>query len=123
MKVKILRKNGVQTVDLNRKKAIRERCLNCSGWNAAEVELCRQTGCALYPYRMNGTNQNAKKRNKAIRKYCLACCNGIPSEVKNCPALDCPLYAFRKAGCDHSIEIKSENCRGPIGVYSQAVLF
>lgn len=122
MKVKIIHKNGFKTVDLNRKKAIRERCLNCSDWNAVEVELCHQTDCHLYKYRMNGSNQNAKERNRDLRKYCLECCNGSLTELKNCPALDCPLYAFRKTGVDHSIEIKSESCRGHIEAYSQTVL-
>ena len=105
MKVKIIHKNGYKTVDLNRKKAIRERCLNCSGWNA--VELCQQTDCHLYKYRMKGNNQNAKERDKALKKYCLECCCGNSHEVKKCPSKDCPLYAFRNAKLDRSIEIKS----------------
>ena len=122
MKVRIIHKNGCKTVDLNRKKAIRERCLNCSGWKAVEVELCKQTDCQLYKYRMNGNNQNAKKRDRDLRKYCLACCNGSLNEVNKCPALDCPLYAFRKTKVDRSIEIKSESCRGHIEAFSQTVL-
>jgi hypothetical protein len=104
VKVSILRKNGNQTVDLNRKQAIRERCLNCSCWNAVEVELCQKTDCLLYKYRMNGSNQNAKERNRDLRKYCLECCGGNSHEVKKCPSLDCPLYAFRKTRVDLSIE-------------------
>jgi hypothetical protein len=122
MKVNILRKYGNQTVDLNRKKAIRERCKNCSGWNAVEVELCQQTDCQLYKYRMKGSNQNTKERDRDLRRYCLACCNGSLGEVKKCPSLDCPLYAFRQTKVDRSIEIKSENCRGHIEAFSQTVL-
>jgi hypothetical protein len=122
MKVKIIHKNGYKIVDFNRKKAIRERCLNCSGWSTVEVELCQQTDCHLYKYRMNGSNQNAKERDMDLRKYCLVCCNGSLGEVKKCPSMDCPLYAFRKAKVDHSIEIKSENCRGHIEAFSKTVL-
>ena len=109
MKVKIIHKNGHKTTNLNRKRAIREKCLNCSCWNAVEVELCKQTDCRLYKYRMNGSNQNAKERNRDLRKYCLACCNGNYIEVKKCHVLDCPLYAFRKTVLDRSIEVKSES--------------
>jgi hypothetical protein len=122
MKVSILRKYGNQAVDLNRKKSIRERCLNCSNWNAVEVELCQQTDCQLYKYRMNGSNQNANERNRDLRKYCLECCHGSLGEVKKCPALDCPLYAFRQNKIDRSIEIKSESCRGHIEAFYQTVL-
>jgi hypothetical protein len=122
MKVSILRKYGNQAVDLNRKQAIRERCLNCSGWNAVEVEICQQTVCQLYKYSMNGSNQNAKERNRDLRKYCLECCHGSLGEVKKCPALDCPLYAFRQTKIDRSIKIKSESCRGHIEAFYQTVL-
>ena len=105
MKVKIIHKNGHKIIDLNRKKGCRERCLNCCGWNDAEVERCERTECFLYKYRMNGSNQNAKERDRDLRKYCLECCNGSLGEVKNCPSLDCPLYAFRKKGLDSSVKI------------------
>ena len=122
MKVKIIQKNGHKIVDLNRKKAIRERCLNCSCWKAVEVERCQIIDCLLYKYRMNGSNQNSKERNRDLRKYCLECCNESYSEVNNCTSLDCPLYAFRQSKVDHSIEIKSDSFRGHIEAFSQLVL-
>ena len=42
-------------------KAIREKCLDCSGGSSNEVKLCTVTGCALYPFRL-GKNPNIKKR-------------------------------------------------------------
>ena len=42
-------------------KAIREKCLDCSGGSSNEVKLCTATGCALYPFRL-GKNPNIKKR-------------------------------------------------------------
>lgn len=32
-------------------KAIRQKCLDCSGWSYTEVEQCPLTECALYPFR------------------------------------------------------------------------
>jgi len=45
MKTEILGKDGLEAASLNRKKAIRERCLNCSGWSAKAVAGCGFTGC------------------------------------------------------------------------------
>ena len=42
-------------------KAIREKCLDCSCGNAAEVRKCVAIDCTLWPYRM-GTNPFRKKR-------------------------------------------------------------
>ena len=42
-------------------KAIRAKCLDCSGRNTAEVRNCLITDCPLYPYRM-GHNPNRKGR-------------------------------------------------------------
>ena len=33
-------------------KAIRARCLDCSGGNSSEVRKCTATGCSLWPLRM-----------------------------------------------------------------------
>ena len=33
-------------------KAIKQKCLDCSGWSRQEVELCPLTECALYPFRL-----------------------------------------------------------------------
>jgi hypothetical protein len=106
MKVEIQAKNGdTKVVDLNRRKAIHERCLNCVGWFPSEIQTCELTSCPLYPYRFGNGKQDAKARRKAIRKYCLWCSGGKPSEVTECPISDCPLYAFRKQRLDRSVEI------------------
>jgi len=105
MKVRIQTKNGdTKVVDLNRRKAIRERCLNCAGWHHFEIRECECTKCPIHPYRSGNGNQNAKARGKAIRKFCLGCSGGKHSEVTKCPATDCPLFAFRKRGLDRSVE-------------------
>ncbi|WP_035873268.1 hypothetical protein [Cucumibacter marinus] len=33
-------------------KAIRAKCIDCSGGNASEARKCTATGCALWPFRM-----------------------------------------------------------------------
>ena len=38
----------------SRKAAIRMHCLECVGWNAAEVRRCTSPTCALYAYRLGG---------------------------------------------------------------------
>lgn len=43
---------GVSTI-----KAIRARCLDCRGGSTVLVRDCKDTDCALWPYRM-GTNPN-----------------------------------------------------------------
>lgn len=37
---------------LTRSKAIRAKCLDCSGGQPKEVRLCPVRGCALWPYRL-----------------------------------------------------------------------
>ena len=118
MKVLIQRKNGHEVVDLNRRKAIRERCLNCAGWFHKDVMNCTFTDCPLYPFRSGQGKQNAKARSKAIRKYCLYCMNRHHGEVSKCPSTDCPLFPYRKTNTDRSTEIKSL----PKNSYIQAII-
>lgn len=42
-------------------KAIRAKCLDCSGNSVTEVKLCPIKNCPLYPYR-SGKNPRIKKR-------------------------------------------------------------
>ena len=107
MKVAILGKNGPKVVDLNRRKAIRERCLNCAGWYYKEVTNCTFTDCQLHPFRSGQGKQNAKARAKAIREYCLWCMNGQHGEISKCPSTDCSLFPYRKTKTDRATEIKS----------------
>lgn len=34
------------------KKAVKDKCLDCSGGTAAEVALCELEDCPLFPFRM-----------------------------------------------------------------------
>ena len=40
-------------------RAIRAKCLDCSGWSAQEVRLCPAEHCPLHPYR-SGHNPKRK---------------------------------------------------------------
>ena len=114
MRVTIQSKNGNKEIDINRRKAAREKCLNCSGWSYTGVENCEFKDCELYPFRMGTGKQNAQKRHKSIRDYCLNCCAGNRSEVSRCSSTDCSLFAYRKSTIDHSIELKSNQKIGHI---------
>jgi hypothetical protein len=106
MKVKIQTKDGSNEVkDLNRRKAIRERCRNCSAWCLAKVRNCEFAECTLHPYRTGNGKQDAKAREKAIREYCLWCSVGKHSEVTKCSVPDCPLYVFRKQRLNEPLKI------------------
>ncbi len=107
MKVQIYAKGGFKliTKDLNRRKAIRERCMNCVAWSPKEVEDCFAVDdCQLYLYRSGRGKQDAKARSKAIREYCLWCCAGQPYEVQKCVSRYCPLFPYRHHKTDRSVE-------------------
>ena len=107
MKLEIQHKHGSKIVNLNRRRAIHERCLNCSAWSTSEVLNCEFTECALYHFRSGQGKQNAKRRSKAIRDYCLWCMADSRSEVSKCPSMGCSLFAYRNFILDRSTEIKS----------------
>lgn len=108
MKISVRGKNGLEVISLNRRKAIRERCLNCSCWIPSEVANCSFSDCPLYPFRSGQGKQNPKKRTTAIRQYCLWCCAEQKFEVWKCVSLTCPLFSYRMVGIDRSQEINSD---------------
>lgn len=81
---------------LNRREAIRNRCIDCSGFAKMEVRNCAIFNCQLWPFRMATGKQNAKARDKAIRDYCLECMEGQSLEVRLCPSVECSLYPYRQ---------------------------
>ena len=103
MKVKIMSKNGFKVIDLNRRKAIHQRCLNCAGWSVKAVTTCEFTDCPLYLFRSGQGKQNAKARDRSIKNYCLWCMNGQGAEVSKCVSRDCPLYPYRKSTTDRAV--------------------
>lgn len=108
MRAVILDKHGnKKIVDLNRRKAIRERCLICSAWCPKEVANCSFKDCPLHSFRSGKGEQNSKAREKAIKKYCLFCMAGQKSEVRKCISVNCPLYSYRMKRLNQSTEIDS----------------
>ena len=102
MKATIQTKFGMRILDLNRRRAIREKCLNCSNWVNEHVKTCvfttdypTRNRCSLWPYRMGTGKQSAKHRNNAIREYCLWCMVGARSEIPKCTSVNCALFNFR----------------------------
>ena len=105
MKTKIQSKNGHKIININRRKAVHEKCLNCSGWSYKNVELCLLTNCQLYSFRSGKGKQDPKFRSKAIRQYCLWCCAQNQAEVRKCTAQCCPLHVYRKGRLEINLEI------------------
>ena len=107
MRIGIQGKNGHKVVNLNRRKAIRERCLNCAGWYPKEITNCNFVDCPLYSYRSGKEKQNVKARTRAIREYCQWCSNESRTEAGKCVVRDCPLFSYRLSIVDRSREIVS----------------
>jgi hypothetical protein len=114
MKTKIIGKNGLEDVNLNRRTAIHERCLNCACWHPQEVKKCDFTKCPLYQFRTGDGKQDAVVRNQAIRDYCRYCMNGQAGEVTKCPSNNCSLYVFRRGRQQYTEEkmIVFYKCQG-----------
>jgi len=73
-------------------KAIRSRCIDCSGYELKEVRRCSLNDCSLYHLRMG---KGSRATLKSIRAYCLWCCDNKSSEVKKCVVVSCPLWEYR----------------------------
>ncbi len=104
MKVEILSKEGTKKIDLNRRKAIHEKCINCSCWSSYKVTKCKLNDCQLHPFRTGREKQNAKDRSMAIREYCMWCAADQHVEVVKCVGRYCPLFAYRLSTTDKSVE-------------------
>lgn len=48
---------------ISRVKAIREKCLDCCGWESAEVRKCTAINCPIHPFRM-GTLEKSRQTNE-----------------------------------------------------------
>jgi len=51
--------------NFTRGKAIRQKCLDCTCWQLAEIRKCTAKTCALYPFRM-GSVKKAKEIEKML---------------------------------------------------------
>lgn len=90
---------------LNRRQAIRKRCLDCIGNHPSLVAACDSVDCQLHPYRHPVNHKYpkgaafpkgiSKERAKAIREHCLWCSGDSLKERRECAAVDCSLWKFR----------------------------
>ena len=105
MKARILAKNGKKVVVLNRRRAIREKCLNCTCWASHAIGMCPFSDCPLYLFRSGLGKQDSKSRREAIREYCVWCTNRQPGMVSKCTSRTCSLFAYRKTRLDWSVNL------------------
>ena len=99
-------KTGFKVIHINRRRACRLMCLECVGWEQAEVDRCSGqlldgSICPLKDFKSMGSKQDAGKRNESIRRHCLACM-GDAQSVAKCSSIFCPLYPFRNSTVDKS---------------------
>ncbi len=114
IKVEIQGKSGHKVVELNRRRAIRERCLNCGAWSFAEANECRMVDCQLYPFRSGKGRQDAKARAKAIRDYCSWCMS--TERAGRCVIMDCPLFCYRKSTLERPKKPLYDGVEGRVAV-------
>lgn len=119
MKQIIQSKTGYVIKKLNRRKAIRKRCLDCSAGSYKEVQNCERLDCTIHQFRTGKGRQDPKIRQKAIRQYCLWCCAEQAPEVHKCPDISCPLYVFRKGRRDRSLDTLCLSEKGRIAANIQ----
>ena len=101
----ILSKNGPVEVKISRSKAIRYRCLDCSGFSSNRVDDCVHESCPLYGYRLGTGAKDATQRKRDMVEYCTQCCSGSTSEKKDCQSKMCPMYPYRNSTLDKSVII------------------
>ncbi len=73
-------------------KAVRQKCIDCSGNELKEIINCKFQNCELYLLRMGKGSRSVLK---PVRAYCLWCCLGQKHEVRLCPSVACPLWEYR----------------------------
>ncbi|MCV3764050.1 hypothetical protein [Rhizobium sp. TRM95796] len=67
-------------------KAIRSKCLDCSGANAAEIRKCTAFKCALWPMRMGGNPFHASSASaKREAANCATSNENGPAEAATSP--------------------------------------
>jgi len=47
-------------------KAVRKKCLDCSGESAKDVELCPIKSCTLWPFRFGKRPATAERKGKSV---------------------------------------------------------
>ena len=97
IKMNITGKNGQpKLVDMNRRKAARLKCYDCSAFNWAEVDRCEFTECTLYPYRQGKCPGSSGERNAASGITVPGAALGQPMKYQNALPLIAPCGPFGK---------------------------
>lgn len=73
-------------------KAIRAKCVDCSGGQLKQARRCSFEGCPMHSLRMG---RGGRATLMPIKAFCIWCCAGQRHEVKLCPAVKCPLWEYR----------------------------
>lgn len=102
-------KDGFRVTHINRRRACRLMCLECMGWDNADIQVNACDGkildgstCSLVSYKNMRGEQNAAERNKAIRAFCLECMGDSVHNVAICTSVHCPVYPYRNTITDKS---------------------
>ena len=105
----IQHRDGNKVIQTNRRRAIREKCLNCAAWYYSKVTDCNfEKDCPLWLLRSGQGKQDANKRSRAIRAYCGWCQNGSAFSVAKFNDDQCPLFPYRKGGIDWSANFENK---------------
>ena len=97
---------------LNRRKAIRRKCLDCSGGSYKEVRDCPHVECPLHHFRMGTEKQDPVARARAIRLYCVWCSGDQRGVAWRCNDTGCWLHPYRKVRLDNgSLKTKSPHVK------------
>lgn len=92
----VLTRDGeVIKVNLSKTKAIKLKCLDCSGFDRSSVKECVIEDCELYPYRLGKNPHTSKQRNNNMKLHCVNCSGGNKPNIKRCTVETCPLYYHR----------------------------
>ncbi len=89
-------------------RAIRAKCIDCSGGQLKEVTECKKKSCKNWPYRHGKRPKPGSEEERvllatmrrltpiqAIRAKCKDCCASATKEVKMCPSNHCPHWSYR----------------------------
>jgi hypothetical protein len=87
-------------------KAVRARCLDCRGYEMAEVRECDFANC---PFHSLSMGRGSRSVLKPVRAYCLWCCNDQRGEVRECPSIRCPLWQYRLGRRRQTGRVSSKN--------------
>ena len=93
-------------------KAIRAKCLDCSGGSAHEVRGCHISDCSLHPYRFGKNPKRAgigSKNGRFWQKSAVE--QGVRHRSQTGSTLGSPAEKFKKAPTQSQIQGKGRNLR------------